>query len=173
MSNQEEGDNSSVGVASLCSPLEVGADGRRRPPTIWRILRAAGCQVVNLGTIDQPDKSAAAGRKLGQVHVHAAVFVTANWFEDYLVFDLLEIARFLCCCGRSPAWRRAFVRRATTDRLSETVRRTVSSGVRAVGVVRLPESPPGVPPAGHWRGRLPHARIDWPAIAWAACARRR
>ena len=78
-------------MASLCSPLEVGADrAPKAADDLAHLLRAAGCQVVNLGTIDQPDKSAAAGRKLAESHVHAAVFVAASWFEDYLVFDLLE-----------------------------------------------------------------------------------
>ena len=58
-----------------------------------RLLRAAGCQVVELGAVDQPDKAAAAGRKLAESHVHAAVLVATSWFEDYLVFDLLEECR--------------------------------------------------------------------------------
>ncbi len=80
-----------VGVASLCSPLEVGAD---RAPQAAReaaaLLQAAGCQIVELGSIDRPEKSAAAGRKLAESHVHSVVLVAASWFEDYLVFDLLE-----------------------------------------------------------------------------------
>ena len=91
MSNKKRALIPRVGVASLCSPLEVGADrAPKAADDLAHLLRAAGCQVVKLGTIDQPDKSAAAGRKLAESHVHAAVFVAASWFEDYLVFDLLE-----------------------------------------------------------------------------------
>ena len=80
-----------VGVASLSSPLEVGAD--RAPQAACdaaALLQAAGCQVVELGAIDRPEKSSAAGRKLAESHVHAVVLVAASWFEDYLVFDLFE-----------------------------------------------------------------------------------
>jgi L-fucose isomerase-like protein len=80
-----------VGVASLCSPLEVGAD--RAPQAAGdaaRLLRGAGCQVVELGTIDLPEKSSAAGRELAEAHVYAVVLAAASWFEDYLAFDLWE-----------------------------------------------------------------------------------
>ena len=80
-----------IGVAALSSPLEVGANGA--PQAVHdaaRLFRAAGCQVVELGAIDRPEKSAAAGRELAEAHVQAVVLVAASWFEDYLVFDLLE-----------------------------------------------------------------------------------
>ncbi len=80
-----------VGVASLSSPLEVGAD--RAPQAaadLAGLLRAAGCQVVELGMVDQPDKSLAAGRKLAESRAQAVAVVATSWFEDYLVLDLLE-----------------------------------------------------------------------------------
>jgi L-fucose isomerase-like protein len=80
-----------IGVASLCSPLEVGADcGRQAAADAAKLFQGFGCQVVELGVIDRPDKSSAAGRKLAESHVHAVVFIATSWFEDYLVFDLLE-----------------------------------------------------------------------------------
>jgi len=80
-----------VGVASLSSPLEVGAD-RAEPAAaeLAGMLEAAGCEVVALGAVNGPDKSTAAGRRLAAEHVHAVAFVATSWFEDYLVLDLLE-----------------------------------------------------------------------------------
>lgn len=83
-----------VGVGSLCSPLEVGAD--RAPSAaheFCELLKNAGCEVVELGLIDRPDKSMAAGRKLAESHVHAVALVATSWFEDLLVYDLLEECR--------------------------------------------------------------------------------
>jgi L-fucose isomerase-like protein len=80
-----------VAVGSLCSPLEVGAD--RAPQAaqdLCRILGQAGCEVIALGPVDTPDKSAAAGRRLAEQHVHAVALAATSWFEDYLVVDLLE-----------------------------------------------------------------------------------
>ena len=80
-----------VGVASLSSPLEVGADlAPRAAGELAEILRELGCEMVELGSIDNPQKSVAAGRKLAESHVHAVAFATTSWFEDYLVLDLLE-----------------------------------------------------------------------------------
>lgn len=80
-----------VGVASLCSPLEVGAD--RAPQAaadLAKRLQAAGCEVIELGPADRPERAVAAGRKMAEEHVHAVALVATSWFEDYLVFDLLE-----------------------------------------------------------------------------------
>jgi len=80
-----------IGVASLSSPLEVGAD--RAPEAaddMAKLLENAGCEVVRLGSLDDPDSSAAAGIRLAESHVHAAAFATTSWFEDYLALDLLE-----------------------------------------------------------------------------------
>jgi L-fucose isomerase-like protein len=80
-----------VGVGSLCSPLEVGADRAPQAATnLAHLLRAAGCEVIELSAVDRPEKAAAAGRKAAEAHVHAMALVATSWFEDYLVFDLLE-----------------------------------------------------------------------------------
>jgi L-fucose isomerase-like protein len=83
-----------VAVGSLCSPLEVGAD--RAPQAardLSRLLQDAGCEVVDLGPVDTPDKAAAAGRTVAERHVHAVALAAASWFEDYLALDLLEESR--------------------------------------------------------------------------------
>lgn len=80
-----------IGVASLSSPLEIGAD--RAPAAaenLARVLKGIGCDVVQLGSLDDPDKSVAAGRKLAESHAHAVAFAAASWYEDYLALDLLE-----------------------------------------------------------------------------------
>jgi L-fucose isomerase-like protein len=80
-----------VGVGSVASPLEVGAN---RAPQAARDLAAlltnCGCEVVELGPVDSPARATAAGRLLAEQHVHAVAFAAASWFEDYLVLDLLE-----------------------------------------------------------------------------------
>jgi len=84
----------SVGVAAVSSPLEVGAD--RAPQAageLAAVLRESGCDVVELGAIQTPDQSVAAGRKLAEHHVHALALASTSWFEDYLVVDLLEECR--------------------------------------------------------------------------------
>jgi L-fucose isomerase-like protein len=81
----------SVAVGSLCSPLEVGAS--RAPGAardLARLLRDAGCEVVELGPVDTPDRSVAAGRLIAEKHIGAVALAAASWFEDYLVLDLLE-----------------------------------------------------------------------------------
>jgi L-fucose isomerase-like protein len=80
-----------VAVGSLSSPLEVGAD--RAPQAaaeLADLLARLGCEVVNLGAVLTPDRSVKAGRLAAESHVHAVVLVSTSWFEDYLVFDLLE-----------------------------------------------------------------------------------
>ena len=80
-----------VGVASLSSPLEVGAD--RAPAAaseLAELIEGTGCEVVAAGCIDDPDKAAAAGRDLAEAHVDVLAFATTSWFEDYLVLDLIE-----------------------------------------------------------------------------------
>lgn len=80
-----------VGVASVSSPLEVGAD--RAPQAtidLARVLENADCQVLQLGSIGSPDQAVAAGKKATEHHVDAIVFTPASWFEDYLVLDFLE-----------------------------------------------------------------------------------
>jgi len=83
--------NSRVAVASLSSPLEVGAD---RSVEICQQLversEKAGNDVLNLGVIDTPEKAVEAGKKMAENRVDCVVFAVACWFEDYLVLDLLE-----------------------------------------------------------------------------------
>ena len=80
-----------VAVGSLCSPLEVGANrAPKAAQDLSRRLKEAGCEVLELGPVDTPDKSVAAGRKMAEQHVQAVALVAASWFEDYLVLDLLE-----------------------------------------------------------------------------------
>ena len=54
------------------------------------MLQDAGCEVVDLGPVDTPDKAAAAGRTIAERQLHAVALAAASWFEDYLVLDLLE-----------------------------------------------------------------------------------
>jgi L-fucose isomerase-like protein len=80
-----------VAVGSLSSPLEVGAN--RAPAAacdLAQLLKASGCDVVELGPVDTPDRSAAAGRMIAEQHIEAVALAAASWFEDYLVLDLLE-----------------------------------------------------------------------------------
>ena len=80
-----------VGVGSLSSPLEIGAD--RAPAAaadLAKLLAAAGCEVVDLGQVATPDAAVAGGKKLAESHVDAAAFATVSWYEDYLVLDLAE-----------------------------------------------------------------------------------
>ncbi|HDZ21488.1 hypothetical protein LCGC14_0124600 [marine sediment metagenome] len=80
-----------VGVAALSSPLEIGAD--RAPAAaadLAALLVSAGCEVVELGPIGDPDHAVAAGRKLAESHVDAVAFAAVSWYEDYLALDLLE-----------------------------------------------------------------------------------
>jgi len=80
-----------VGVGSLCSPLEVGAN--RAPQAVKdlaRLLEDCGCEIVGLGFVDTPERSVSAGKRLAESHVHAVALAAASWFEDYLVLDLLE-----------------------------------------------------------------------------------
>lgn len=80
-----------VGILSVSSPLEVGA-GRAPQAAVdlGNILENRGCEVINLGAVNNPEASVSAGRKLAEAHVHAVAIVAVSWFEDYLALDLLE-----------------------------------------------------------------------------------
>lgn len=70
--------------------MEIGAD--RAPQAcddLAAVLVAAGCEVVQLGAIGDPDQAVAAGRKLAENHVDAVAFASVCWYEDYLALDLL------------------------------------------------------------------------------------
>ncbi len=83
-----------VGVGSLCSPLEVGADraaGAARD--LARLLEKGGCSTERLDVVSSPERAVQAGRKLAEAHVDVVALTPASWFEDYLVLDLLEECR--------------------------------------------------------------------------------
>ena len=80
-----------IGVGAVSSPMEVGAE--RAPQAandMESLLRQNGCEVVSVGAIGTADEAAAGGRRLTESHVDALVLVSASWYEDYLVLDLLE-----------------------------------------------------------------------------------
>jgi L-fucose isomerase-like protein len=80
-----------IGVGAVSSPMEVGAE--RAPQAandMEALLRQHGCEVVNGGAIGTADVASAVGRRLSESHVDALVLVSASWYEDYLVLDLLE-----------------------------------------------------------------------------------
>ena len=80
-----------VGIASLSSPMEVGARrAGKAAAELANIMASIGCSLVPLGPIDTPALSETAGRRLAEEHVDAVVLASASWFEDYLVLDLLE-----------------------------------------------------------------------------------
>jgi len=80
-----------VGVGSLSSPLEVGADRASRAcDDLAALLRDNGCEPIDLGVIDTPEGATTAGRRLAEEHVDAIALAPVCWFEDYLVLDLLE-----------------------------------------------------------------------------------
>jgi L-arabinose isomerase len=80
-----------VGVCAVSSPLEVGADqAPALAGALEQALRAAGCEVASAGSVDTPDAATAAGRLFAEQHADAIACVSASWFEDYLVLDMLE-----------------------------------------------------------------------------------
>ncbi|NSW55778.1 MAG: hypothetical protein HPY44_07195 [Armatimonadetes bacterium] len=91
MSLPRPGLRAHVAVLSLSSPLEVGADqATGLAAALASMLCEEGCEILELGSVDTPDKSRAAGRRCAEERVDAIAGVTASWFEDYLVLDLLE-----------------------------------------------------------------------------------
>jgi len=91
MENRNDTLRPRIGVTTLSSPLEVGADrGAGAADALTRALNDAGCDCVALGVVDTPVAALAAGRRLAEEHVDAVVCAVACWFEDYLVLDLLE-----------------------------------------------------------------------------------
>ena len=80
-----------VAVASLASPLEVGAD--RAPKAAAELadsIERAGCEVLRLGAVSNAEHAVAAGQHAVQWRAQSIAFAVASWFEDYLVTDLLE-----------------------------------------------------------------------------------
>ncbi len=83
-----------LGIASVSSPLEVGASDA---PALLDQLQQAACGAIQDVEICRPPKAvtdpssaAEAGRYFYDQRVDAACVVAACWFEDYLVLDLLE-----------------------------------------------------------------------------------
>lgn len=80
-----------IGVGAFSSPLEVGAErASRAGDDLAALLRQNGCDPIELGVVDTPERAVAAGRRVAEEHVDAVAFAVASWFEDYLVLDLLE-----------------------------------------------------------------------------------
>ena len=80
-----------VAVASVASPLEVGADrGLQAVKKFEVLLKNAGCDVITLGEVNHPKQATRAGRKAAEEHIDALAIVPVSWFEDYLVLDMLE-----------------------------------------------------------------------------------
>ena len=81
-----------VGVSTLTSPLEVGAD--RAAGVLGEIsglLEGAGCAVVrSAAPVDNAAAAVAAGRHFAEEHVDVLCLGVASWFEDYLALDMLE-----------------------------------------------------------------------------------
>lgn len=91
MSREQKNLRPRVAVASLSSPLEVGADrAPRAAEELAQELADAGCEAISLGSVGTPDQAVAAGRRAAEEHVDAVAFAVASWFEDYLVLDMLE-----------------------------------------------------------------------------------
>lgn len=80
-----------VGICSLASPLEVGADrAPKAAAELADVLKKLGCEVVEIGVVGTAQKASEAGKQLAEKHVHAIAFAAVSWYEDYLVTDLLE-----------------------------------------------------------------------------------
>lgn len=80
-----------VGVASLSSPLEVGAGNAHKAASdLHALLESIGCTVVDVGPINGSNQAIAAGRQMAEAHVNAIALIATSWYEDYLVLDLLE-----------------------------------------------------------------------------------
>ncbi len=83
--------HATIGVASLSSPLEVGADrAPKGAAEISATLGQTGFTIHNVGVVDSPERATEAGLKAAELHCDAVVFVPACWYEDYLVMDFLE-----------------------------------------------------------------------------------
>ena len=68
-----------VAVFGLSSPLEVGAaQAPLLADALAARLRGHGCEVVALGSVDTPDKAAAAGRLCAEQHVDALAAVSVG-----------------------------------------------------------------------------------------------
>lgn len=92
-----------VGIATLASPLEVGAgDSETVLDQAIGLLSERGIPTVRLGTLGitfgngknamamSPDDISAIGRLAAAESIAAYLLISVSWFEDYLAIDLLE-----------------------------------------------------------------------------------
>ena len=80
-----------VGVASLSSPLEVGANkATDAVKNLEKRIRDGGFQTKSFGSIETVDQACEAGRRAAETHLDVMVFVTVCWYEDYYVLDFME-----------------------------------------------------------------------------------
>jgi len=84
--------NVRLGLAVVASPLEVGAD---KAPILLKELQIVLSE-TNLilypyqQPVNTPQDAINAGRVFYDNRVHAICVISASWFEDYLVLDMLE-----------------------------------------------------------------------------------
>jgi L-fucose isomerase-like protein len=95
MSTERTSDYVRLGVTTVCSPLEVGAN--QAPALLDQLQRAfTESKIKRLGTyrapgpVTDPESAVEAGRYFYEQRVDAVCVLAASWFEDYLVLDLLE-----------------------------------------------------------------------------------
>ncbi len=80
-----------IGVASLSSPLEVGAE--KAPKTVVslvKVLNQNGFQVESFGSIETADQARETGKQAAAKQIDAMVFAPVCWYEDYYVLDFME-----------------------------------------------------------------------------------
>ena len=80
-----------IGVASLSSPLEVGAE--KAPKTVVSLVKVLiqnGFQVESFGSIETADQARETGKQAAAKQIDAMVFAPVCWYEDYYVLDFME-----------------------------------------------------------------------------------
>ncbi len=82
-----------LGLAVVASPLEVGAD---KAPILLNELQSSLSKHKSLEIhtyqkpVNSPQNAIEAGRLFYDKRIHAICVISASWFEDYLVLDMLE-----------------------------------------------------------------------------------
>jgi len=81
-----------IGLAVVASPLEVGADKATiLHRELQTILSKTHLELYSYQQpVNSPNDAISAGRMFYDNRVHAVCIVSASWFEDYLVLDMLE-----------------------------------------------------------------------------------
>ena len=80
-----------IGVASLSSPLEVGAD--KAPgavKSLMQVLEHNGFRTESFGSIQTADQAGDTGKRAAEKHIDTMVFTSVCWYEDYYVLDFME-----------------------------------------------------------------------------------